>query len=153
MEVTDREARTNAAAVLALPLMGVGCASKYAVEGMTDYLRVELQKLSVRVSLVEPGMTYADADKPVFREAMNADFDYALSRIPDDQIESLQSSAGAVTGSALAGIAGDGFSAEPDPWTRNPAGPIRPHWGLVGVWPGAKLKLEADLVEFLLEYC
>ena len=73
------------AAVLALPLMGIGSATQYAIEGMTDSLRVELRKLGVRVSLVEPGMTYADADKPIFRDAMNADFDHALSRIPDDQ--------------------------------------------------------------------
>ncbi len=73
------------AGCLAIPLMGVGCASKFAIEGMTDALRMELRRTGVRVSLVEPGMTYADADKPIFRAAMNADFDRALARIPDSQ--------------------------------------------------------------------
>lgn len=73
------------AGCMAIPLMGVGCASKYAIEGMTDALRLELRGLGIKVSLIEPGMTYADSDKPVFRESMNADFDRALSRIPDDQ--------------------------------------------------------------------
>jgi len=72
-------------AVLAIPLMGAGSATKYAIEGMTDCLRVELRRLGIRVSLVEPGMTYAEADKSIFRAAMDADFDRALSRIPDDQ--------------------------------------------------------------------
>jgi NAD(P)-dependent dehydrogenase (short-subunit alcohol dehydrogenase family) len=73
------------AGCMAIPLMGIGCASKYALEGMTDALRVELRRAGVRVSLVEPGMTYADADKAVFRESMNSDFDRALSRLPEDQ--------------------------------------------------------------------
>jgi NAD(P)-dependent dehydrogenase (short-subunit alcohol dehydrogenase family) len=73
------------AGCLAIPLMGVGCASKYAIEGMTDALRVELRKLGVRVSLVEPGMTYSEADKPIFRASMNADFDRVLARVPSEQ--------------------------------------------------------------------
>ncbi len=73
------------AGCLAIPLMGVGCASKYAIEGMTDALRLELRKVGIKVSLIEPGMTYSEADKPIFRESMNADFDRALSRVPDDQ--------------------------------------------------------------------
>lgn len=73
------------AARMAIPLMGVGCASKFAIEGMTDALRVELRKTGVKVSLVEPGMTYSQADKPVFRAAMDANFDRAMSRIPAAQ--------------------------------------------------------------------
>jgi NAD(P)-dependent dehydrogenase (short-subunit alcohol dehydrogenase family) len=73
------------AGCMAIPLMGVGCASKYAVEGMTDALRVELRQAGIKVSLVEPGMTYSEADKPVFRDAMNATFDLAQSRVPEEQ--------------------------------------------------------------------
>ncbi len=75
----------GAAGCLAIPLMGVGCASQYAIEGMTDALRLELRKVGIKVSLIEPGMTYSDADKPIFLESMNADFDRALSRVPDNQ--------------------------------------------------------------------
>jgi len=70
---------------VAIPLMGVGCASKFAVEGMTDALRVELRRAGVRVSLVEPGMTYSEADKLVFRESMNAGLNAAVERIPEEE--------------------------------------------------------------------
>ena len=73
------------AGCMAIPLMGVGCASKYAIEGMTDALRIELRGVGIKVSLIEPGMTYSDRDKSVFRESMNAEFDRAQSRVPDDQ--------------------------------------------------------------------
>ena len=70
---------------VAIPLMGVGCATKFAVEGMTDALRVELRRAGVRVSLVEPGMTYSEADKLVFRESMNAGLNAAVERIPEEE--------------------------------------------------------------------
>lgn len=56
------------AGCLAIPLMGVGCASKYAIEGMTDALRLELRKVGIKVSLIEPGMTYSDADEAGSRQ-------------------------------------------------------------------------------------
>ena len=55
------------AGYLAIPLQGLVSASKYAIEGMTDALRVELRGSGVRVCLVEPGMTYSEEDKPIFR--------------------------------------------------------------------------------------
>ncbi len=70
---------------VAIPLLGVGCATKFAVEGMTDALRVELRRAGVRVSLVEPGMTYSEFDRPVFRDSMNAALNAALERIPEEQ--------------------------------------------------------------------
>jgi NAD(P)-dependent dehydrogenase (short-subunit alcohol dehydrogenase family) len=42
---------------LPMPLLGVGFGAKFALEGMTDVLRVELRRSGVRVSIVEPGMT------------------------------------------------------------------------------------------------
>jgi NAD(P)-dependent dehydrogenase (short-subunit alcohol dehydrogenase family) len=42
---------------LALPLMGPGFGAKFAMEAMSDILRIELRQTGVRVSIVEPGMT------------------------------------------------------------------------------------------------
>jgi len=36
------------------PLSGWYCASKFALEGITDYLRIELKPFNIRVALVEP---------------------------------------------------------------------------------------------------
>ena len=40
---------------LVLPLQGIYCATKHAVEALTDALRVEVAGLGIHVSLVEPG--------------------------------------------------------------------------------------------------
>jgi short-subunit dehydrogenase len=40
---------------VALPYRGAYIASKYALEGLTDTLRLELSKTPIRVSLIEPG--------------------------------------------------------------------------------------------------
>ncbi len=45
---------------LATPLMGWYCASKHALEGVTDALRMEVEGDGVRVVLVEPGMFGTD---------------------------------------------------------------------------------------------
>jgi NAD(P)-dependent dehydrogenase (short-subunit alcohol dehydrogenase family) len=45
---------------LPLPLLGPGYGAKFAMEAMSDILRVELRKAGVRVSIVEPGMTRWD---------------------------------------------------------------------------------------------
>lgn len=42
---------------LPLPLLGPGFGAKFAMEAMSDILRVELRETGVRVSIVEPGMT------------------------------------------------------------------------------------------------
>ncbi len=69
---------------LALPLMGVLSATKFALEAISDALRVELRRAGVRVSLVEPGMTYAEADKQAFGDHLRAELDAALERLPED---------------------------------------------------------------------
>jgi len=40
---------------IALPFQGMYCASKFAVEGMTEALRMEVKPFGIQVSLVEPG--------------------------------------------------------------------------------------------------
>ncbi len=72
------------AAYLGFPLMGALAATKYAVEAMTDALRVELRGAGIRVSLIEPGMTYSDRDKDRFLQESNAAFEAASARLPDE---------------------------------------------------------------------
>jgi len=58
---------------LPLPLLGAAFGAKFALEGMTDVLRVELRGAGVRVSIVEPGMTlWEDPDRQL------ASYDRAL---------------------------------------------------------------------------
>jgi len=46
---------TSVAGVLGQPLLSAYCASKYALEGWSESLRIETHSLGIRVSLVEPG--------------------------------------------------------------------------------------------------
>ena len=41
--------------LIALPFQGMYCASKFALEGMTEALRIEVKPFGIEVSLVEPG--------------------------------------------------------------------------------------------------
>jgi short-subunit dehydrogenase len=41
--------------LMGFPLTGLYCASKYAVEGLSESLRIELSSLGVQVCLIEPG--------------------------------------------------------------------------------------------------
>ena len=72
------------AAYLGFPLMAGLAATKYAVEGMTDALRVELRGAGIRVSLIEPGMTYSERDKERFLEESAQAFDAATARLSDE---------------------------------------------------------------------
>jgi NAD(P)-dependent dehydrogenase (short-subunit alcohol dehydrogenase family) len=58
---------------LPMPLLGASFGAKFALEGVTDVLRVELRRAGVRVSIVEPGMTrWEDPDQQL------ASYDRAL---------------------------------------------------------------------------
>jgi NAD(P)-dependent dehydrogenase (short-subunit alcohol dehydrogenase family) len=45
----------SAAGLLAKPMMGAYCASKFALEGFVDTLRLELKPWDIKVSILEPG--------------------------------------------------------------------------------------------------
>lgn len=47
----------SVAGLVSLPYQSMYCASKYAVEAMTEALRMEVKDFGIRVSLVEPGDT------------------------------------------------------------------------------------------------
>lgn len=51
---------SSVAGRVAVPLMGWYCASKHALEAVTDALRIEVEPDGVRVVLVEPGMFATD---------------------------------------------------------------------------------------------
>ncbi len=46
---------SSAAGITALPFGGAYTATKHALEGLTDCLRIELRKTPIKVSLIEPG--------------------------------------------------------------------------------------------------
>jgi NAD(P)-dependent dehydrogenase (short-subunit alcohol dehydrogenase family) len=46
---------SSVAGRISLPLMGWYCASKHALEALTDALRMEVEQYGVRVTLIEPG--------------------------------------------------------------------------------------------------
>lgn len=64
---------------VATPGTGIYCASKYAVEGLADALRIELRPWRIGVSLVEPGPTRTDMWTGVFD-----DFDAATAAMSEN---------------------------------------------------------------------
>lgn len=62
---------------VAVPWRGAYNASKYALEGITDTLRLELRGTAIRVSLVNPGPVQSR-----FRDNSIANFDARLGRVP-----------------------------------------------------------------------
>jgi NAD(P)-dependent dehydrogenase (short-subunit alcohol dehydrogenase family) len=53
---------------IAIPFEGAYCAAKFAMEGLTDALRMELRPWGISVSLVEPGFVVT----PIFETSMTA---------------------------------------------------------------------------------
>jgi NAD(P)-dependent dehydrogenase (short-subunit alcohol dehydrogenase family) len=68
---------------LPLPLLGPGFGAKFAMEGMTDVLRVELREVGVRVSIVEPGMTRWE-DEARQLAVYARELDAAIERVPPE---------------------------------------------------------------------
>jgi short-subunit dehydrogenase len=50
--------------LIALPFQGFDCASKYALEALTEALRMEVKPYGVQVTLIEPGDFNTHYDKP-----------------------------------------------------------------------------------------
>lgn len=64
----------------ALPLMAWYCASKHAVEALSDSARLELRHLGIGVSLIEPGMVESEFKQVAFDhlDKSNIGADYTL---------------------------------------------------------------------------
>lgn len=78
--------------LIAIPFQGIYSASKFALEGLTESLRLEVRSLGIRVVLIEPGdhrtaftqarsFTAASAMNPAYR----ANFDRAVNRMAADE--------------------------------------------------------------------
>ncbi len=79
--------------LLAIPFEGMYCASKYALEGLTEALRMEVRPFGVQVSLIEPGdyRTQLTANRLIAagsqgQSAYLAQFKAALSVIERDEL-------------------------------------------------------------------
>lgn len=77
---------------LAVPFLGAYCASKTALEVVTDALRIELQPWKIRLSLVEPGLISTPMFEKVQRQGgmLLADLPENMRRLYDSDIESFR---------------------------------------------------------------
>src|SRR5260370_14706819 len=66
----------------ALPFSSPYCSSQFALEGLTDSLRMELRQWGIRVSILEPG----GVRTPIWEKSM-ADANEALAAVPAHLIE------------------------------------------------------------------
>jgi len=78
--------------VIAIPYQGLYSASKFALEGLTECLRMEVKSFGIRVVLIEPGdhrtgftknreLTAASSENPAYRVA----FRRAIQRMATDE--------------------------------------------------------------------
>lgn len=78
--------------LVAIPYQGVYSASKFALEGLTECLRMEVMGFGIRVVLIEPGdyrtgftknrrLTQESSENPAYRAA----FDRAIQRMATDE--------------------------------------------------------------------
>lgn len=69
---------SSGAGRVATPMMGTYSATKFAVEGLSDALRVELKPWKIPVVVIEPGFTASD-----IHGKNDADMESLLARLPD----------------------------------------------------------------------
>ncbi len=69
---------SSGAGLIAVPMVGAYCASKFALEALSDTLRVELRRSGIRVSVIEPGVVTSSIHQKNFD-----DLDALLQRLPD----------------------------------------------------------------------
>jgi NAD(P)-dependent dehydrogenase (short-subunit alcohol dehydrogenase family) len=68
---------------LSMPTLGVLSACKAGLEAISDALRVELSGSGVSVSIVEPGMTYAESEKAPYAASLRREIAAAIERLPE----------------------------------------------------------------------
>jgi NAD(P)-dependent dehydrogenase (short-subunit alcohol dehydrogenase family) len=68
---------------ISMPMMGVMSACKAGLEAISDALRVELDGSGVTVSIVEPGMTYAESEKAPYAASLRGEISAAIGRLPE----------------------------------------------------------------------
>lgn len=87
---------------VAMPMSGPYCASRYALEGLCDALRLELRGFGVHVALIEPGLvrdrvltgaTEAGAKAPIFEVPKDSPYAGMASVLTDAYHELLQKAA------------------------------------------------------------
>ena len=83
---------SSLAGVLGLPFSGLYSASKFALEGMTESLRLETRRFGIRVSLIEPGdfRSNLSAARQTARAAAHSDAyreDFARVKAQQDEDE------------------------------------------------------------------
>lgn len=80
--------------IISLPFRGAYNASKYAVEGFSDTLRLELSKTPIKVSLIEPGPIESNFRSTCLQKALaavdieNSHFKSSYQRLIDEQHQS-----------------------------------------------------------------
>ncbi len=109
---------------LSLPGQGGYAASKFALEGMSDALRVEAQKFDVDVVLVEPGPVETEFDDRAREERENGDrtgaYDWLYRAHEDSRLAGVQDAL-SVTAETVALTIRDAANAS-DPEPRYPVG-------------------------------
>lgn len=60
---------SSVAGRIAMPTLGVYCATKYAVEALSDALRLELAPFGIRVVVVEPGFIRTEFEKTALKSS------------------------------------------------------------------------------------
>lgn len=88
-----------------LPFAGAYCASKFALEALTDALRMELSPWGLEVVIVEPGSVAT----PIWTKALGTDVPAAAARLYGPQLEAVrialgQTAAGGVAPAAVAAV-------------------------------------------------
>jgi NAD(P)-dependent dehydrogenase (short-subunit alcohol dehydrogenase family) len=84
--------------VVALPLGGAYSASKFALEGLSDVLRLELAAAGIHVSIIEPGAIAT----PIWSKGVSV-ADQLQNRLTDAQREALEARYGDMFGAARQG--------------------------------------------------
>jgi len=91
---------------VAWPFLGPYCASKFALEALTDSLRLEMRKFGIPVTIVEPG----NVDTPIWKKSL-AEAEQTIAQLPEEAQKRYGSSID-VLKRAVRGVAGKGVPPE-----------------------------------------